>query len=437
LICLLNCDLMYILLHYTKYITYTTYITLINSQRCLRYMYISAWSRPFVKASVITLFIGTSLGSIYMLVLSGLSIPIPALLPLHREIQTSAVTLLIMGVMYMLVPRIRSIRFEYIDAAKVSLLLMLSSLVAYPFILWSAYTLPIMHTLRISGLSLFASVIISMLRVAPRSGKLADYYFILALVMLLAYNSILVLDVTIHALNRVYIWLSSMIFVILGVQYKVVPVFLNNSRPMQPYDSIAFILAVVSALLLLFFDILYASITLIALALVYAYSIYIMRAYRIPDFLINSDSADTHEKVARIRYLLMLLRISYMMLTIGVCIALLYSITPVFALYDLAIHMVTMGFIGVTIMNFMPIMLPPILGRNINYVRFNGIPLLLLLAAIGVRILWNTLPLVIDIDRIVLGVSGMITIVAMLLYIRMIHRAMDPSIDLRFDGLRR
>jgi hypothetical protein len=31
----------------------------------------------------------------------------------------------------------------------------------------------------------------------------------------------------------------------------------------------------------------------------------------------------------------------------------------------------------------------------------------------------------------------MITIVAMLLYIRMIHRAMDPSIDLRFDGLRR
>ncbi len=399
-------------------------------------MYISTWSRPFVKASVITLFIGTALGSIYMLVLSGLSIPITALLPLHREVQTSAVTLLVMGVIYMLVPRMRSIRFEYTDAAKVSLLLMLSSLVVYPFMLWSAYAVPITHTLRISGLSLFAAVTISMLRVAPRSGKLADYYLVLALVMLLAYNSILVLDVIIHALNRVYIWLSSIIFVILGVQYKVVPVFFNESRPMQPYDRIAFIFAVVSALLL-FFDILYASIALIALVLVYSYSIYVMRAYRIPDFLINSDSADAHEKVARIRYLILLLRISYIMLTIGVCIALLYSITPAFALYDLAIHMITMGFIGITIMNFMPIMLPPIVGRNINYVRFNGIPLILLLAAIGVRVLWNILPLVIDIDRAVLGISGIITIIAMLLYIRMIHSAMDPPIDVRFDGLRR
>ena len=400
-------------------------------------MYISTWSRPFVKASVITLFIGTALGSIYMLVLSGLSIPIPALLPLHREVQTSAVTLLVIGVMYMLVPRMRSIRFEYIDAAKVSLLLMLSSLVAYPFMLWSAYAVPITYTLRISALSLFAAVTISMLRVAPRSGKLADYYLVLALVMLLAYNSILVLDVVIHALNRVYIWLSSIIFVIFGVQYKAVPVFFNRSRPMQPYDRIAFVLAAVSALLLLFFDILYASIAMIASALVYSYSIYIMRAYRIPDFLINSDSEDAREKVARIRYLILLLRISYTMLIIGVCIALLYSITPAFALYDLAIHMVTMGFIGVTIMNFMPIMLPPIVGRNINYVRFNGIPLILLLAAIGVRVLWNLLPLVIGIDRAVLGISGIITIIAMLLYIRMIHNAMDPPIDVMFDGLRR
>jgi len=399
-------------------------------------MHISTWSRPFVKASVITLFIGTALGSIYMLVLSGLGIPIAALLPLHREVQTSAVTLLVMGVMYMLVPRMRSIRFEYMDAAKTSLLLMLSSLVVYPFVLWSEYAAPITHTLRISALSLFAAVTISMLRIAPRSGKLADYYLVLALAMLLAYNSILVLDVVIHTLNRVYIWLSSIIFVIFGVQYKAVPVFFNRSRPMQPYDRIAFILAAVSALLL-FFDILYASIAMIALALVYSYSIYIMRAYRIPDFLINSDSADASEKVARIRYLILLLRISYIMLTIGVCMALLYSITPAFALYDLAIHMVTMGFIGVTIMNFMPIMLPPIVGRNINYVRFNGIPLILLLAAIGVRVLWNILPLVIGIDRAVVGISGIITIIAMLLYIRMIHNAMGPPIDVRFDGLER
>jgi len=114
------------------------------------------------------------------------------------------------------------------------------------------------------------------------------------------------------------------------------------------------------------------------------------------------------------------------MLVLGLVTALLYDLMPIFALYDLAIHLVTIGFIGITIMNFMPIMLPPILGRSVNYTRFNMLPLIILLAGIVVRVAWNILPLITQVDRLMLGISGFIVLLAMILYIRMIHSSMEP-----------
>lgn len=403
---------------------------------------ISTWSRPFVKASVVLLFIGSSIGSTWMLTLSGYSIGIPAgAFTLHKELQTGAVTLLIMGVMYMLLPRIRSIRFTHVREARVSFILMIIALIVHSSRIIAMDTVNgtaianamtvASYTLKVTALVLFSTVMLLMLKTAPRVGRLADYYFILALSMLIIYNvlhTLTIADIGIgmESLNLIYIWLTSVILTIFGVQYKVVPVFFNQSTPMSGIDKVAFISTLASSSLLLLNLFLYAMIAMIASSLTFAYSTYIMRRLTIPEFLYTSDDPQAKEKVARLRFFATLLRVSYVALLLGLISAVLYAINPSFNLYDLAIHIVTIGFIGITIMNFMPIMLPPILGRNVNYTRFNMIPLIVLLTAVALRIAWNILPYMMQVDRVVFGISGVVTVAAMLLYINMIHASMDP-----------
>lgn len=404
---------------------------------------ISTWVRPFVRASVIVLFIGSSIGSTWMLALSGYSIGIPAsVFTSHKELQTGAVTLLIMGVMYMLVPRIRNIRFTHVREARISFVLMIVALIVHSTriiamdmvngttVIANAMTVA-SYMLKISALGLFSTMILLMLKTAPRVGRLADYYFILALSMLLIYHVVNTLTIAgigigMESLNLIYIWLTSIILTIFGVQYKVVPVFFNQSTPMNGIDKVAFISALASSSLLLLHLFLYAMIAMIVSSLTFAYSTYIMRRLTIPEFLYTSDDPQAKEKVARLRFFATLLRVSYIALLLGLISAVLYAINPSFNLYDLAIHIVTIGFIGITIMNFMPIMLPPIVGRNVNYTRFNMIPLIVLLTAVVLRIAWNILPYMMQVERVVFGISGILTVATMLLYINMLHASMDP-----------
>ncbi len=390
---------------------------------------VSSWSRPFVIAAVITLFIGTSIGTIYMLMLSGANIhnAIGNTLLLHREFQSSAVTILIMGVMYMLVPRIRSIKFKNVLEARISFILIIASLILYSLTIYinDYYIIIAYYVVRLTALAIFAYVIASMLKVAPRVGRVSDYYFALALIMLIAYNVILAIDYNMDNLNRVYIWLCFVLYVIFGVQYKTVPIFFGRATPIKGLDILAFVLASISALLLLIQIRVYAYTLLIATSMIFAYSIYVMSKYRVPEFLYTSEDPQAREKISRLKFFIPLLRVSYIMLVLGLVTALLYDLTPIFALYDLAIHLVTIGFIGITIMNFMPIMLPPILGKDVNYTRFNMLPLIILLAGIVVRVAWNILPFITQVDRLMLGISGFIVLLAMILYIRMIHSSME------------
>ncbi|MCS6767156.1 MAG: hypothetical protein RMJ59_03355 [Candidatus Nitrosocaldus sp.] len=394
---------------------------------------VSTWSRPFVKATVVLLFIGTGIGSAWMLMLSGYSMGIPAgVFALHREFQTGAITLLIMGVMYMLVPRIRSIRFTNVREARISFVLMIASLVmqSSAVVVGSSMILVAAVT-RLTAVALFSLLVLLMLRVAPRSGRLADHYFTLSLSMLIAYSALhtaaaVGMNIKMEPLNLIYIWMASVIFTIFGVQYKVVPVFFNQSSPMRGVDLVAFISALTSASMLVMQLFAAAVAAMMVSALAFAYSIYLMRRLTIPGFLYTSQDPQATEKIARLRFFATLLRVAYIALLLGLINALLYATNPTFHLYDLAIHMVTMGFIGITIMNFMPIMLPPIVGRNVNYTRFNMIPLIVLLSAIALRVSWNLMPYMMAVDRVVFGISGLVTVAAMILYINMIHASMDP-----------
>jgi hypothetical protein len=56
-----------------------------------------------------------------------------------------------------------------------------------------------------------------------------------------------------------------------------------------------------------------------------------------------------------------------------------------FIFYDLAIHSIAIGFIGITVALYLPLILPPIIGKIIHFTDFNKIPLLLIILSLSIR----------------------------------------------------
>ncbi|MFM8658472.1 MAG: hypothetical protein ACKOCQ_00820, partial [Candidatus Nitrosotenuis sp.] len=96
---------------------------------------------------------------------------------------------------------------------------------------------------------------------------------------------------------------------------------------------------------------------------------------------------------------------------------------------DLTIHYTAIGFIGITIMLYMPLMIPPILEKPVRFLDFNHIPLILILIALGIRTIGDVFlsSAFHDGAMIVFGVSGFVVLAGMFLFVRMIHRAMKNT----------
>jgi uncharacterized membrane protein (DUF373 family) len=108
-------------------------------------------------------------------------------------------------------------------------------------------------------------------------------------------------------------------------------------------------------------------------------------------------------------------------------------VTQNFALYDLTIHYIAIGFIGITIMLYMPIMIPPILEKSIRFLDFNHIPLILIISAIIIRTIGDVIVSMVSTPQTfaMFGVSGFVILAGMFLFVRMIHRAMkNPNSEL-------
>ncbi|MER3407883.1 MAG: hypothetical protein C4292_03700, partial [Nitrososphaera sp.] len=87
-------------------------------------------SRPFVVAAVVLVFAGSLAGSAWMMSLFGVALPsgVSRLLALHRTFQIDGfLTLLIMGIGYMIVPRFRNAPLPSARLARVSFVLVAGS----------------------------------------------------------------------------------------------------------------------------------------------------------------------------------------------------------------------------------------------------------------------------------------------------------------------
>jgi hypothetical protein len=136
------------------------------------------------------------------------------------------------------------------------------------------------------------------------------------------------------------------------------------------------------------------------------------------------------EKKKRYHTIILHSRIAYGFLLAGLILGTIHAMHLTnFALYDLTIHYIAIGFIGITIMLYLPIMIPPILEKSIRFLDFNHIPLILIISAIAIRTVGDVIVSAGSFPQlfVIFGISGFVILAGMFLFVRMIHRAMKNT----------
>ena len=410
-------------------------------------------SKPFIITAVILLFLGTSIGSIWMMSIFGANLPewFHSTYGLHKILQMDGfLTLLIMGIGYMIVPRFRNIQLASIKLAYVSFILIVTSLI-FEFIQtvgdnYRNFSTWIIIS-RLSGVTIFLAIVFWTLRIRPKLLGLSDYFITLCLLALITVN-VIELSGYRHAssLTHIQLWLLFPILMIFGIEYKTVPSFLGFIRPRKTsaiaslvFVSLCIILGLASVMFanVLLLSIIF-NVTLFASVLTFARAIYAFGGFDNREILRLIQG----EKKARYSFTVIHIRVSFLFLFIGISTAILFSIVgQYFVFYDLVIHSIAIGFIGLTIALYLPLMLPPIIGKIIHFTNFNRIPMVLIIISLCIRtvgdfilaqpssFLGHTGGSSPQIFTYSFGLSGWFVVVAMLVFVMMIHKSMkqvDP-----------
>jgi hypothetical protein len=231
------------------------------------------------------------------------------------------------------------------------------------------------------------------------------------------------------SLSEVQALLLFPVLMIFGVQYKTMPSFLGFIRPRKRLSAVSFGLAVASVILVLVSALdgsappaIASNIALLSCVTTFAGAIYTFGGFDNSEILRFIQG----EKKARYMYTIRHSRLAFAFLFVGIAAALTFNIFSTYILYDLAIHYTTIGFIGITIALYLPLMLPPITGRMVHFTRFNTIPILLVISALVVRtigdlaITFQTTPGA----SYALMSAGWLVVAALSAFVIMIHRSM-------------
>ncbi len=124
------------------------------------------------------------------------------------------------------------------------------------------------------------------------------------------------------------------------------------------------------------------NVTLFASVLLFAHAVYAFGGFDNKAIL----SLLKGERKVRYNITVIHIKISFSFLFIGVAMAILFSLVgQYFVFYDLAIHSIAIGFIGLTVALYLPLMLPPVIGKIIHFTSFNKIPLFLIIVSLIIR----------------------------------------------------
>lgn len=394
------------------------------------------------------LIIGSALGSIWMMMIYGLKLPTEVMsrINLHVLLQFDGfVTLMIMGMGYLIVPRFRNITIPSIKIAYVSYVLTLISIICSIVVSWPSVPQMIhdfgsflADTFRVLAVGIFCFIIIWILRVRPKLLRMADYFIGLSVVL---FGTLTVL----HSFNfnvitnNILLWLMFPILMIFGVEYKTLPSFIGFIWP-RKLPSLISATQLTLSLCCGIASIFYNSILLntlfqfsfLAGAICFAWAHNIFVGFDTSKIMQLSKG----EKKARYKYTLFIAKLSFAFLFVGITLSITSIYLPnIFVIYDMWIHIIAIGFIGLTIALYLPLLLSPILGRTIRFTHFSKLPIWLIVISLSVRVVGDIFIQSISYFgevsykylAISLSLSGWLIVAAILSFMFMVHRSMNVA----------
>jgi hypothetical protein len=405
-------------------------------------------SKPFVITALIMLLIGSVLGSLWMMTIFGMSLPgaLITIISLHKLAQFNGfITLIIMGIGYLLVPRFRNISLPSVSLVYASYVLILTSIIFSMVTVLSTsqwyYNVGslVENICRISGVTIFSIIVALVLRTRPKLLKMADYFIALCIMLfvILTISQSLNYD---KISGNIQLWLMFPIMMIFGIEYKTLPSFIGFIWPRKTLSVISAALLTLSmgcGLLstiyqdnMLIQTLFYFS--LLTAAATYAFALNVFVGFDNSNILLLSMG----EKKARYKYTLVLVKLSYMFLFIGIALSIIsLFFSGIFALYDMWIHIIAIGFIGVTIALYFPLMLSPILGRTVRFLHFSKIPIWLIIISLSLRavgdffiqIVPHSTEIPYQLLVIPLSLSGWMIVAAIMSFMFIIHRSINKA----------
>jgi len=392
------------------------------------------------------LIIGSALGSIWMMMIYGLKLPAELMsrVNLHVLLQFDGfLTLMIMGMGYLIVPRFRNITIPSIKIAYASYVFMLISIICSIVVSWPGVPQMIhdfgsflADTFRVLAVGIFCFIIIWILRVRPKLLRMADYFIGMSVVL---FGTLTVL----HSFNfnvitnNILLWLMFPILMIFGVEYKTLPSFIGFIWPRKLPSLISATLLTLS----LCFGIASIFHNSIIFSTIFQFSflfgaIFFALAQNI---FVGFDTSkimqlSKGEKKARYKYTLFIAKLSFAFLFVGITLSITSIYLPnIFVIYDMWIHIIAIGFIGLTIALYLPLLLSPILGRTIRFTHFSKLPIWLILISLSVRVVGDIFIQSISYSgevsyqylAISLSLSGWLIVAAILSFMFMVHRSIN------------
>ena len=352
-------------------------------------------------------------------------------------------TLMIMGMGYLIVPRFRNITIPSIKIAYVSYVFMLISIICSIVVSWPGVPQMIhdfgsflADTFRVLAVGIFCFIIIWILRVRPKLLRMADYFIGMSVVL---FGTLTVL----HSFNfnvitnNILLWLMFPILMIFGVEYKTLPSFIGFIWPRKLPSLISAALLTLS-LCCGIASIFHHSILLSTLfqfsflagAICFAWAHNIFVGFDTSNIMQLSKG----EKKARYKYTLFIAKVSFAFLFVGITLSITSIYLPnIFVIYDMWIHIIAIGFIGLTIALYLPLLLSPILGRTIRFTHFSKLPVWLIVISLSVRVVGDIFIQSISYSgevsyqylAISLSLSGWLIVAAILSFMFMVHRSIN------------
>ena len=405
--------------------------------------------KPFIVSALIFFLAGSFIGSIWFALILNANIPMinGSVFSLHRVfLVESGLTVLIMGIGFMIVPRFRNIPIgshaiiiiSFLSVIVSTFLAIISTINAYDLSL-NENVLFISKILKVFGILLFVGKIIDTLKIKPKLLRTADYFVGLSSMCLLVLSVLSLLNLDDNTLTDIEFQLLFPVIMIFGIEYKTLPSFMGFIRPRKKLGVLSLLLLIATfalglsaklgisdnvALPLLF------NLFMLSSSITFGISVYVYNNYENKKHILKS----VKDKRERFLYTMHHTRVSFCFLYVGTVMGLLfYVFEEKFVFYDLSIHYIAIGFIGITIASYLPMMLAPILGKPIAVSRFYKVPLILIIVSlltrsVGVVYISHFNGSGFTLLHALTSTSGFLIVLAIVLFVALMHKSIKSNV---------